>query len=127
MKRALLPPLAILAAVLAFSLWSGSAVRADSLRWRQQLEQAEALAQQENWAAAAETLSGSYRDWSGQQKKLHILLRHDVIDDAEAMYLRAMAFAATEEPNEFRAELADLRSQLRLLAELEQFSLKNVL
>ena len=127
MKRALLPPLAVLAVILAFSLWTGSTIAADSQRWQQQLEQASALARQENWAAAAETLSSSYRDWSSRQEKLHILLRHDVIDDAEAMYRRAMAFAATREPNEFRAEIADLRSQLRLLAELEEFSLKNVL
>ena len=127
MKRAFLPPLAILAVILAFSLWSGSTVQADSLRWRQQLEQADTLAQSENWPAAALTLTDSYRDWSSRQNKFHILLRHDAINDAEAMYLRAMAFAATREPSEFRAELANLRSQLRLLAELERFSLKNVL
>lgn len=49
------------------------------------------------------------------------------MDDAEAMYRRAMAFAATRELTEFRAELADLRDQLRLLAEMERFSVKNVL
>ena len=127
MKRALLPPLGMLAILLAFSLWTGGTIRTDTLRWRQQLQQADVLAQQEDWPAAAAHLADSYRDWSHQQKKLHILLRHDAIDNAEAMYLRAMAFAATREPNEFRAELAGLCSQLRLLAELEQFSLKNVL
>lgn len=127
MNRSYLPSLALLVLILTFSLWSSSSISADTRRWRQQLDQADTLAQQENWPAAAEVLSGSYRDWTARQGKLHILLRHDAINDAEAMYLRAMAFAATEEPREFRAELADLRSQLRLLAELEQLSLKNVL
>ena len=43
------------------------------------------------------------------------------------MYRRAMAFAAARESSELRAELADLRDQLRLLAEMERFSIKNVL
>ena len=127
MNRSYLPPLAVLALLLGFSLWTGTSIGTDTQRWQQQLEQADALAQQENWTAAEEALSGSYRDWTARQSKLHILLRHDAIDDAEAMYLRAMAFAATEEPSEFRAEIADLQSQLELLAELERLSLKNVL
>ena len=49
------------------------------------------------------------------------------MDDAEAMYRRAMAFAATRELTEFRAELSDLRDQLRLLAEVERLDVKNVL
>ena len=49
------------------------------------------------------------------------------MDDAEAMYRRAMAFADTRELSEFRAELSDLRDQLRLLAEMERLNLKNVL
>ena len=43
------------------------------------------------------------------------------------MYRRAMAFAAAREPNEFRAELSDLRDQLRLVAERERFTIKNIL
>ena len=43
------------------------------------------------------------------------------------MYRRAMAFAATEEITEFRAEAADLTDQLRLLAEMERLSIRNIL
>lgn len=56
-----------------------------------------------------EVLTDSYTDWSGKQTYLHIVTEHDAVDDAEAMYRRAMAFAATRELTEFRAELADLR------------------
>ena len=127
MKKAYLPPIAVLAITFAFTLWIGTSMKSDTLRWQGQLEQAELLASQENWPAAAETLSAGYRDWSSRQTLLHIISRHDTVDDAEAMYRRAMAFAATREPNEFRAELADLRSQLQLLSEMERFSLKNIL
>ena len=43
------------------------------------------------------------------------------------MYRRAAAFLKTREASELQAELADLRDQLRLLAEMERFSIKNIL
>lgn len=127
MKKAYLPPLAVLAAILSFALWNSSAMSAHTDRWREQLRQADALAQAEDWPQAVSALSQSYEDWSTRQTYLHIVSEHDAVDDAEAMYRRAMAFAATQEITEFRAEISDLRDQLRLLAEMEQFTIKNVL
>ena len=60
-------------------------------------------------------------------RQSHIVSEHEAVDDAETMYRRAMAFAAAREPNEFRAELSDLRDQLRLVAERERFTIKNIL
>ena len=127
MKRDMLPPLAVLAVILAFALWNSAAITGHTQRWRDQLQQAEELAAAENWQAAADALSESYEDWSGSQVYLHIVSEHDAVDDAEAMYRRAMAFASEQESSEFHAELADLQDQLRLLAEMERFSLKNIL
>ena len=50
-----------------------------------------------------------------------------MVDDAEAMYRRAIAFGETEELSEFHAELSDLRGQLRLIAEMEALNIRNVL
>ena len=127
MKRDMLPPLAVLAVILAFALWNSTAITGHTQRWRDQLQQVEKLAAAENWRAAGDALSESYADWSESQVYLHIVSEHDAVDDAEAMYRRAMAFAQEQEPSEFQAELADLQDQLRLLAEMERFSLKNVL
>ena len=121
MKRDMLPPLAVLAVILAFALWNSAAITGHTQRWRDQLQQAE------DWPEAVNALTASYEDWSDHQTYLHIVSQHDAVDDAEAMYRRAMAFALEQEPSEFRAELADLQDQLRLLAEMERFSLKNVL
>ena len=96
-------------------------------RWRNQLQQADALMQAESWPDTAAALSKSYEDWSQCQTWLHIVSEHDAVDDAEAMYQRAQAFAAVREAAEFQAELTALRDQLRLLAEMERFSIKNVL
>ena len=128
MKRCswLMPP-ALLAVILAFCLWNSAAMTGHTDRWRAQLAQAEALAQAEDFSGAAALLADSYRDWSRHQTYLHIVTEHDAVDDAEAMYRRCAAFAAAEEPSELLAELADLDDQLRLLAEMERFSIKNVL
>ena len=117
----------VLAAILVFSLWNSSYMTASTVRWREQLQQADAQAQSEAWTEAVDTLAGSYDDWSESQTYLHIVARHDTVDDAEAMYRRALAFAATRELTEFRAEISDLRDQLRLLAETERLDIKNVL
>ncbi|MCI7735303.1 MAG: DUF4363 family protein [Dysosmobacter sp.] len=127
MKKSLAVPLAVLGVILAFALWNSRCVTAETDHWREQLRQADILAQAGEWERAAAALSDSYGDWAARQTYLHIVAEHDAIDGAESMYRRAMAFAATEELSEFRAELADLRDQLRLLAEMEEFSIGNVL
>ena len=127
MKKDMLPPVGVLAVILAFALWNSAVITGHTQRWRDQLQQAEALALDENWQAAGDALAKSYEDWSERQVFLHIVSEHEAVDDAEAMYRRAMAFAAEQESSEFRAELADLQDQLRLLAEMERLSLKNVL
>ena len=124
---ALVLTLFILAAILAFSLWNSSYLTASTVRWREQLQQADAQAQSEAWTEAVDTLAGSYDDWSESQTYLHIVARHDTVDDAEAMYRRAIAFGETEELSEFHAELSDLRDQLRLIAEMEALNIRNVL
>jgi len=126
MKRAYLFPCAILAGVLAFSLWSSAATARHTARWRSQLRLADALAQAEEWPEAVKTLTDSYRDWCGCQTWLHIVFQHDTVDHAETMYCRCIAFAAVRDGGEFRAELADLDAQLALLAETERLSLENV-
>lgn len=127
MKKGLCIPAAVLAATLAFCLWNSAAMEDHTTRWQSQLEEADRLARLGDWAGAAGAVQNGYADWTRSQTYLHIVTSHDAVDGAEAMYHRAMAFAEREEDSELRAELADLRAQLRLLAEMEEFSLRNVL
>lgn len=125
--KAWLTSIFLLAAILAGSALNCRVMERDVSRWQSQLEQAESAAAAENWSGARSALSQSYEDWFARQTRLHITAEHSVVDGADAMYRRAAAFAAAEEPSEFQAELAGLKHQLRLLAEMEQFSVKNVL
>ena len=128
MKRCpYLLPAALLLILLGLSIWNSSAMTAQTDHLRQQLDQVDQLAQREDWNAARSALEESHVRWTACQTYLHIVTEHDAVDDAEAMYRRAAAFAETEEITEFRAEIADLRDQLRLLAEMERFSIKNIL
>lgn len=126
MKRGLLFPAAVLAAVLAFCLWNGAAMAARTDLWQGPLEEADSLAQSGDWEGAAAAIAGSYDGWSRHQTYLHCVTGHEAVDGAEAMYRRALAFAGAEEESELRAELADLRAQLRRLAEMEELSVRNV-
>lgn len=127
MKKGLLIPAAVLAAVLAFCLWNSAAMASRSARWQSRLEEADRLARSGDWDAAAAAIGDSYADWTRHQTYLHCVTGHDAVDSAEAMYHRALAFAESEEESELRAELADLREQLRRLAEMEELSARNVL
>ena len=127
MKRMLLPPIFVLAALLAFSLWNIHHMEGETDRWREQLQAADRLALSGEWAEALDALWESYDDWSHSQTYLHIVSHHDAVDDAEAMYRRAKASLDGQETEEYRAELADLIHQLLALEEQEELSLGNVL
>ena len=78
--RPYLKPLAVLAAILAFALWNGATMTSHTDRWRAQLEQADALAQAEEWSQAVDVLTDSYADWCSRQTYLHIVTEHDAVD-----------------------------------------------
>ena len=127
MKKAYLIPIFILLVILTSSLLIGSVISSKTQHWKAQLHAADQLAIAEDWSGAMDALSSSYSDWASHQVWLRITIRHDIADDAEAMYHRAMAFALTQETREFRAEIADLLTQLHLLSEAEQLSIQNIL
>jgi hypothetical protein len=127
MRKSLLHPIFILLVLFGFSLWNSYHIQKNAAYWSKTLQQAVSYVQSENWTSAQKALHQSYEDWSHAQTYLHIVLEHDAIDDADAMFRRAFAFAETQDKQELQAELADLIDQLNLLAEMERLSLKNVL
>ncbi len=126
MKAYLLSVLTLLA-VLSLALWNSASMAGRTQRWQGQLDQVEALATDGAWEEAYQALEESYGDWSSSQAYLHIVSHHDVLDEAEAMYRRAAVFICLQEESSLLGELLDLRHQLRLLSEMEQLSIKNVL
>lgn len=121
-------PVFILGGIFILSLWNGAKINRETDRWCEQLQQLDAqIAQTEDWTTASLALDKSYQDWSQRQTYLHIAAEHSAVNNAEVLYQRARAFAQTQELSEFRAEISNLCEQLRLLAEMEQLSIRNIL
>ena len=125
--KAFAVPCLILAALLAFSLWNGQVITDFTRQCSDTLTLADQQAGEAQWDAAEESLSQSYDCWSSRQTFLHVMVHHDEIGEAEALYRRARVYLQAQDLSSFRAELTALRSQLRILAEMEQPSIKNVL
>lgn len=125
--KSFLAPVLMLTGLLLISTLNCRTMVDYTEQWRAQLEQVDTLAAEENWPETRDALNKSYESWSKHQTYLHVVAEHAAVDGAEAMYRRAAAFAQAEESSEFQAEISDLQNQLRLLAEMERFSIKNIL
>lgn len=125
--KSLYIPLGVLAVILGFSLWSGRYVEQRTEQWNSLLEQVDQAGRQEDWAAARDQMEGVYRDWQSSQTFFHIIMDHDELDDAEDLFAGAFAMCREEDDADFHQLLSQLRTQLNLLSETQQASIKNIL
>ena len=125
--KTILPPVLLLCALLGFSLWNGAVISRETETCSAAVEQARTAALEGNWSAAEGALRRGYDRWQSRQTYLHIVEPHAAVEEAEAMFRRAIAFAAVREDAEFQAETAGLLAQLRVLAEMEQLRIGNIL
>ena len=56
-----------------------------------------------------------------------IILQHDELNEVESLLARADSFAFEQDEAEFRACVAELQSQLRVLSEMQEISIPNIL
>ena len=117
----------VLTALLAFCLINSVWLSHRCEEWNDSLLRIDTLARAESWDEAESQLEDVYADWQSVQIWLHIIIEHKELDEAESLFCRARVLAEEEDSVEFRAHIADLLSQLRLLRELEEPSLPNVL
>lgn len=120
-------PCLILALLLALCLFSGTWLTRQCDGWTAQLQEIDRCARADEWDAAEARLEALYGDWLQVQTWLHIIMEHEELDEAEALFCRSLVLVEEEDSVEFRSHIADLLSQLQLLAELEQVRLENVL
>ena len=125
--KALTIPTALLALVLALSLWVGTYAQAQEDRWTAMVALADEAAAREDWPQAAEKLQAAYRDWADSQQLLYTIMDHDQLDAAEIYFIGAMAVCRERDGADFHLLLAQLTTQLQLLAETQCISIKNIL
>ena len=122
-----LVPAAVLALLLGVSLWNAAAVDAAIEPWCAAVEQARDSAAREDWDGAARIVRETRRAWEARQVYFHIVTAHDELEAADALFAAAQSFAEERDAAEFRADVAQLIAQLRVVAEMQRLTLRNIL
>ena len=113
MKRFFWIPFCLLLALFGAAL--ANAAVADGLvtDWCAELDKLQDTAQAENWDSVRDDLSALHESWDA----------HEV----ESLLARADSFAFEQDEGEFRACVAELKSQLLVLSEMQEISIQNIL
>ena len=120
-------PCAILALILALSLYNAEMMDSYVTEWCDTLVQAQEAAGSGNWESVKQKISAVSDAWEKKQSYFHIVSVHAELDEAEALLAKSLSFAIVRDDAEFRANTAELITQLRLLSEIQEISLKNIL
>ena len=120
-------PCAILALILALSLLNASVMDGYVSDWCEALNAAQEAADGGDWAEAEAHLRSVHKVWDEKQSYFHIVSVHAELDEAEALLAKSLSFAQNQDDAEFRANTAELITQLRLLSEIQEISIKNIL
>ena len=120
-------PCAILALILALSLLNASVMGGYVSDWCEALNAAQEAADSGDWAKAEAQIRSVHKVWDEKQSYFHIVSVHAELDEAEALLAKSLSFARDRDDAEFRANTAELITQLRLLSEIQEISIKNIL
>ena len=120
-------PVAVLALLLGLSLENGRRIESDAARWLTAVEAATAAAEREDWPEAREALWETREDWESRKPWLHVVTAHDELEAADALFAEADSFAQERDMAEFRGAAAQLSVQLRVVSDMQQLSLRNIL
>lgn len=120
-------PCTILVVILSLSLLNARAVNETVTEWCENLQNAQQAAQGEQWEETRRILTDTYKKWDKQQSYFHIVTVHAELDEVEALFAKSRSFALEQDEAEFHANTAELITQLKLLAEMQEISIKNIL
>lgn len=117
----------LLAVLLGASLANGRHAQKLTGEMREELRQAQDLAEQEEWGRAESLTRQVYEDWQSHHFYFHTVMRHGDTDEILRTFRAVLEYLRLREPDQYNAANADLMAQLELLAEMEQASVVNVL
>ena len=127
MKRFFWIPFLLLLALFSATLVNACAADRIVESWCVSLDDLQRSAQAEDWPAVRDPLAALHKSWDARSAYFHIVLQHDVLNEVEALLAKADIFAAEQDEEELRACIAELRSQLLVLSEIQEISIKNIL
>jgi len=118
---------ALLLALLGASLANGWYAQKLTGGMRDRLIQAQAQAEQGDWARAEGLTRQVYQEWQDRHFYFHTTMRHSDTDQVLRGFRTVLEYLQLQEPDQYNAANADLMTQLELLGEMEQPSAANVL
>ena len=111
----------------ALSLWNSSAIHTLTDRLAASLTQAEALAGQGSWAQAEALTRDAMEEWENASGYLYTVLRHSDTNAIQSGFRQALAYLEHRDEAEYASASAELIVQIKLLADMEGLTLRNVL
>ena len=127
MKRFFWIPFLLLLALFSAALVNASVADGLVADWCAELDKLQDTAQAEDWNAVRADLAALHEGWDAHATYFHIILQHDELNEVESLLARADSFAFEQDEAEFRACVAELQSQLRVLSEMQEISIPNIL
>ena len=97
------------------------------MAWTALLGEADRAAGEERWEETGQQLQQSYDSWQKSRTFLHTVVEHDDLDEVETLFAAAFAACDEEDIPDFHTALNQLSEKLRLLAETQEISVKNIL
>ena len=71
--------------------------------------------------------SAPSRTWQAHEAYLHVVIEHDEIDEAEALFTEVSQYARQHDSDKYCTSAERLCTQLNHLEESQQLSIKNIL
>ena len=127
MKRFFWIPFLLLLALFSATLVNAAVADRLVVDWCTERDQHQSTAQAENWDSVRGDLSALHESWDKRTAYFHIVLQHDELNEVESLLARADSFAFEQDEGEFRACIAELKSQLLVLSEMQEISIQNIL
>lgn len=126
MKRGWLA-LALLALMIGLAFWHMTALGDLTGELGACLSRAEELAEQGDWAGAAQMTRVASERWDSKHFYLHATLEHDLTDNIAVSFAETLELIECQEVGEYSAANARLMEQLSLLGDMERPLPENLL
>lgn len=117
----------ILLFVLGSTLYTSRYLSGLVSEYRDSLIKAGELAEQGSWGQALAITGDAFDAWEKHDFSLHVLLHHTDIDAVRLTFQEVQEYLKLAEQDQYTAANARLITQLQLLIESEQLTVKNVL
>ena len=120
-------PLALLTAILLFSLITGSYVQRCTQEWISLLEECDDSLRKEQWEHTEAFLGEALSAWEARAALFHMFLDHDALENIDQLFSGAFAACRQKDRVELQIFLYQLHSQFLFLADTQRTTLKNIL